>query len=279
MIRKFLLIGEGGILSYYLSQDGNEIDGDLLSGFCRALYDVSLELTFPLKTVGFEKNKMIIENIAHSNETTLLLAMIYEEHHIDEAIKNKIHYIYDRFFKYRDFENTSKTIKNRDLDNQIMDILNDVPLQNLVEQNIDTIKEILDPILLKKENSINAYSINSSNNTILYCSGTYELSKYRQDRGIEEIIMEYLLFLKQEKIPHGDKFIGLDLPEGLDLEDFINTGHKTHGVVINTSINLKEEPDNELLLYFFGKNILMRSCVLDIEHTLRYKLEQIDVCH
>ncbi|MBN1802254.1 MAG: hypothetical protein JW891_12150 [Candidatus Lokiarchaeota archaeon] len=279
MIRKFLLIGEGGILSYYLSQDGNEIDGDLLSGFCRALYDVSLELTFPLKTVGFEKNKMIVESIEHSDNNTLLVAMIYEEHHIDEAIKNKIHYIYDRFFKFRDFKDTSKIIKDRDLDRRILDIINDVPLKVLVDKNIETIKEILDPILLKRENSINAYSITSSNNTLLYSNGTYQLSKYRQELSVEQIITEYLLFLKQEKIPHGDKFIGLDLSEGLDLEDYINTGQKTHGVVINTSINLKDEPDNELLLYFFGKNTLMRSCVLDIEHTLRYKLEEIEISH
>ncbi len=72
-----------------------------------------------------------------------------------------------------------------------------------------------------------------------------------------------------DTIPQGDKFIGIDLPMGLDIDDYVQTGEKTFGIVINTSINLKEEPNNELLLYFFGKNTLMRSCVPDIEERLR----------
>ncbi|MFX1274279.1 MAG: hypothetical protein ACFFBP_07630 [Promethearchaeota archaeon] len=274
MIRKFLLISEGGLLNFYLNQDDIEIDGDLLSGFCKALYDISLELTSPLKTVGFEKNKMIVEDIKHSKDTTLLIAMIFDEHHIEEGIKNKIHYIYNRFFKNVDFHIEHRNLKNEILDEKITSIVNDVPLRKLIENNLDTIKELLDPILLQKDNQIDAYCLTSSNNNILYCNGTYQLLKHRDVKTVKEIIQEYLSLLKQEKISHGDKFIGLDFPEGLDLEDYINTGQKTLGVMINTSINLKEEPNNELLLYFFGKNTLMRSCVLDIEHDLRYRLTE-----
>lgn len=274
MIRKFLLISEGGLLNFYLNQDDIKIDGDLLSGFCKALYDISLELTFPLKTVGFVQNKMIVEDIKHSSEITLLLAMIFDEYHIEEGIKNKIHHIYERFFKNIDFQEEYRNLKNEILDEKITSIINDVPLKTLIENNLDIIKELLDPILLERENNIEAYSLNSSNNNILYCNGTYQLLKHRDVKSVREIVQEYLSLLKQEKISQGDKFIGLDFPEGLDLEDYINTGLKTLGVVINTSINLKEEPNNELLLYFFGKNTLMRSCVLDIEHELRHRLNK-----
>jgi len=274
MIRKVLLISEGGLLNFYLNQDDIKIDGDLLSGFCKALYDISLELTFPLKTVGFKQNKMIVEDIKHSKETTLLLAMIFDEYHIEEGIKNKIYHVYEKFFKNIDFHEEYRNLKNEILDKKITSIINDIPLKNLIEKKLDVIKELLDPILLQRENNIEAYSLNSSNNNILYCNGTYQLLKYRDVKNVKQIIQEYLSFLKQEKIPHGDKFIGLDFPEGLDLEDYINTGYKTLGVVINTSINLKEEPNNELLLYFFGKNTLMRSCVLDIEHELRYRFTE-----
>ena len=119
MIRKFLLISEGGLLNFYLNQDDIKIDGDLLSGFCKALYDISLELTFPLKTVGFVENKMIVEDIKHSKETTLLLAMIFDEYHVEEGIKNKIHHIYEKFFKKIDFYDEYRNLKNEILDEKI----------------------------------------------------------------------------------------------------------------------------------------------------------------
>ena len=275
MIRKFLLVNEGGLLQYYLNHDGIQIQQDLLSGFCKALYDISLELTFPLQNVGFENNKMIVEDIKHSGDITLLLAMIFDEYLIDEGIKNKIHHIYTKFFKTQDFTDTSKNKNSEKLDQIISGVIKDDPLRALILDNLDMVKNILDPILLKKENEIHAYSIHTSNNQMLYCNGTYQLFKYRQGETVEDIIKEYLLLIKQETIPQGDKFIGLDFTEGLDLTDYINTGQKTLGVVINTSVNLKEEPNNELLLYFYGKNTLIRSCVLDIEHTLRYKLSEI----
>ena len=272
MIRKLLTIADSGLLRYYLNQDDIKIDGDLLSGFCKALYDVALELTFPLKTVGFENNKMIVENIDHSDDFKLLMAMIFDDYHIDEGIKNKIHYVYERFFKNVEFKGLCKSLNNLELDKTITSIINDDNLKKLVENNLPIIKEILDSILLKKENNISAYSLNSSNNKIIYCNATYQLLKYRNVKTIPEVIKEYLTLLKQENIPQADKFIGLDLPEGLDMMDYINTGAKTLGVVINTSINLKDEPNNELLLYFFGKNTLMRSCILNVEHELRSRL-------
>ena len=63
-----------------------------------------------------------------------------------------------------------------------------------------------------------------------------------------------------------------DLPNGLDVKDYYNTGQKTLGIVINTSINMSDEPNNELLLFFFGKNMIMRSYIPVIEVTLRNAL-------
>ena len=63
MIKKVLIIHESGLLPFYLSQDDTNIDGDLLSGFCQAIFSISIELTFPLKHIGFEKNKMLVQNI------------------------------------------------------------------------------------------------------------------------------------------------------------------------------------------------------------------------
>ena len=78
-----------------------------------------------------------------------------------------------------------------------------------------------------------------------------------------------MLVWKLGKIPQGDQFTGAELSTGLDLNDYVNTDRKVYGMVINTSFNLKEEPNNELLLYLFGKNILMRSFIPQIEAKLR----------
>jgi hypothetical protein len=272
MIRKVLLIKDSGLLPFFISQDNIEIDKDLLSGFCSALYDISIELKFPLKTVGFEENKMIVESIEHWNKNRILIAMLFDEYHIDEAIKNKIRYVYEKFFLSEEFGDQTRRLNNEQLDNAVLNIVNDIPLRIFLRKNLNAIQEILDPILLEKDNDIFAYALTSSNNSIIYCNGTYELTKNRPGEIIEDIIKDFLVLMKFEKIPHGDKFLGMDMSDGLDLKDFLNSGQKTLGIVINTSINLKEEPNNELLLYFFGKNMLMRSCVPNIEEQLRNRL-------
>ena len=104
-------------------------------------------------------------------------------------------------------------------------------------------------------------------------AGTNEILKNRPGETLGDILSEYLRHWELDKVPQGDKFVGFDLPTGLDLKDYLVTGLKTNGIVINTSINLKDEPDNEILLYFYGKNMLMRSCVPDIERQLREKLD------
>jgi len=271
MIRKFLLIGDSGLLQYYINQDQIIIDADLLSGFSKALYEVSRELTFKLKTVGFENNKMIVEDVKYEDKT-LLMSAIFDEYHIAEGIKNKIHHVYELFLKQLDLKNESLNKMTRELNEKITSILNDTPLKSYVMRNMDSFTRILDPILLEEENNIYAYCICSSSNEIILYHETPHLLEHRPEESIDNILKEYLVQLKLEEIPQGDKFIGLDLPFGLDYLDHEKSGEKTLGVVINTSINLKEEPNNELLLYFFGKNILIRSCVLNVETHLREQL-------
>ncbi|MHA1437788.1 MAG: hypothetical protein ACTSPD_09425 [Promethearchaeota archaeon] len=273
MIRKLLLIGESGLLPFYLSQDNIEIDNDMLSGFCRAIHGISIELTFPLKNIGFENHRMIIENLKHESNRGFLIAALYDEYHIDEGVKNKINYIFNKYFKnYKNITDCVR-INNEELKINILNVLNDEPLKNLLFENIEIIRKVLDPVLYDSENNIYAYSLNSSNNNILFFNGTEDIIKNRQGEKISDVIKEYLQIWDLEKVPHGDYFTGAELPTGLDLKDYCETGQKTHGIVINTSINLREEPDNELLLYFFGKNMLMRSCVPNIEETLRKLLK------
>lgn len=271
MIRKFLLIGDSGLLQYYISQDEIKIDADLLSGFAKALYEVSRELTFKLKTVGFEKNKMIVEDIKHGKEKEkkLLMSTIFDEYHIAEGIKNKMHYLYENVFKNFDFKDETLNIMNQERDEKIKSILNDAPLKTYIERNLVSFTSILDPIIFEEENNISAYCLCSSINELILFNGTEKLFENRPTESIENILKEYLVQLKLDEVPQGDKFVGLDMPFGLDYIDYDNCGEKTLGVVINTSINLKEEPNNEILLYFFGKNILIRSCVLNIETRLR----------
>ncbi len=271
MIRKFLLIGDSGLLQYYINQDNINIDADLLSGFAKALYEVSRELTFKLKTVGFEKNKMIVEDIRHGDKT-LLMSTIFDEFHIAEGIKNKIHTIHDNFFKALDFVDESRNIMTRELNGKISSMLNDTALKSYVSRNLDSFTRILDPILQEEENNIHAYCLCSSTNEIILYNETDHLMKNRPGEEVNSVIKEYLVQLNLQEVPQGDKFIGLDLPFGLDYLDYDITSEKTLGVVINTSINLKDESNNELLLYFFGKNILIRSCVLNVETRLREQL-------
>lgn len=274
MIRKLLLIGESGLLQFYLSQDEIKIDRDLLSGFCKAIHSISLELTSPLRHIGFENQTMIVECIDHKDERKLLIAALYDDYHIDEGMKSKVKHVYDKFFANVEFGDETKRISDENMDKEIAAVVNDAPMKQFITNNLDAIKEILDPVIFTPENQICAYSLNSSTNAILYHNSNEDLIKRRTQVTPLDIIKGYLLMWKMETIPQGDKFIGWELPTGLDLADYVRTGEKTLGVVINTSINIKEEPNNEILLYLFGKNALMRSCVPDIEEVLRTRLSQ-----
>ncbi len=269
MIGKLLLIGESGLLPFYLKQDETEIDNDLLSGFCRALHGISIELKFPLKNIGFEKHRMIVEDCTHTSNKTFLLAALYDEYHIEEGVKNKIRYVFDRFFKNDDSLKEGVRMNDKELRAEVLKAINDEMLKDFIWKNVTTIKSQLDPVLHEKANNIYAYCLTSSNNNILYFNTAEGAFNNHASQSAFDILQQFLYPLKMDTIPQGDKFIGIDLPMGLDIEDYVQTGEKTFGIVINTSINLKEEPNNELLLYFFGKNTLMRSCVPDIEERLR----------
>ncbi|MGQ4873873.1 MAG: hypothetical protein ACP6IY_07370 [Promethearchaeia archaeon] len=272
MIRKFLLIGESGLLLYYLNQDEAEIDNDLLSGFCQAIYNISLELKYPLKNIGFENHKMIVECVDYRNEKKLLLVALYDDYHIDEAIKNKLYHIYKDVFEKMNLQNENRRLNFEEINIKVKKILNDEPLRDFVLEHQHIINDILEPILREKDNNIVAYALTSSNNTLLCFNGSLDLIMFRAEDTVEDIIKNYLRIFALETIPQGDKFIGSDLPNGLDPNDYYITEEKTYGIVINTCINLKEEPNNELLLYLFGKNMLIRSIVPNIEEKLRLKL-------
>jgi len=274
MIGKLLLIAESGILPFYLNQDEIDIDNDLLSGLCSAIYSFAEELAFPLKNFSFEGHQMIIEKLKHKNEKYYLMAALYDNYHIEEGIKNKLRYIFENYFEKYDFRDENLRISDPNLKKYVKDIMNDEPMKEHLRNNFNSIMEIVDPILREEKNLIYAYSLNSSCNNILYCNGSLDIFQNRTNENLMDIIKEYLIQWRFEKIPQGDQFAGQEMPTGLDLNDYVNTGEKMYGLVINTSINLKEEPNNELLLYLFGKNTLMRSCAPDIEVELRKRLSQ-----
>ncbi|MHA1147714.1 MAG: hypothetical protein ACTSR8_05675 [Promethearchaeota archaeon] len=274
MIRKFLLIGESGLLLYYLNQDEAEIDNDLLSGFCQAIHSISLELKYPLKAVEFEDHKMIIEVIEHQGQKNLLFVALYDKYHIDEGIKNKIYTIYMKVFKELDLTNETVRLDFEGLTEEILGVLNDDPLKKFIEQKKAVLIEIMEPVLREKDNNIIAYALTSSSNTLLYYNASFDLLAFRPTETLADILLEYLQVFEMETIPQGDKFIGSDQPNGLDEQDFFITEEKTYGIVINTCINLPEEPKNELLLYLFGKNMLIRSIVPNIEERLRNRFQE-----
>jgi hypothetical protein len=273
MIKKLLLIDESGLLPFFLNQDKTNIDNDLLSGFCSAIHSLSLELTFPLKNIDFQDHVMTIEQVKHPDNLEFLIASFFEDFHISEGVKNKMRYIFKRFFKSYDFQTETRRIKNKNLIQEIKDILNEIPFKIFITHHLEQIKPILNPIIEEEGNGIDAYSLNSSCNTILYCYGRSGSIYDPNFSNLKNLIRKYLRIWKIESIPQGDQFTGPELPTGLNLTDYCNTGQKTLGLVINTSINLKEEPHNELLLYFFGKNMLLRSFVLNIEEELRKVLQ------
>ncbi|MHA1256086.1 MAG: hypothetical protein ACTSPS_10865 [Promethearchaeota archaeon] len=268
MIGKLLLISEGGLLPFYLNQDEIDIDNVLLSGFCSAIYNFSKELTFPLRSIQFQGHQMIMENFMHENGENFLMAALFDEYHIGEGIKTKLKFIFDKYFKTFELEQEGLCITDDNLNKEIKDILNDNPLKNYLNQNMKAIMALIEPVL-RENHEIYAYSLNSSSNNILYCNGSLEIFKNRTENTLEEIIKDYLLVWKLEKVPQGDQFTGQELPTGLDLNDYVNTDRKMYGIVVNTSFNLKEESNNELLLYLFGKSTLMRSFIPHIEVKLR----------
>ena len=131
----------------------------------------------------------------------------------------------------------------------------------MINKNSDLITKILGPILDNQENEIYAYVLTSSTNNILFMDGNNKILQCRPETDLETVIKEYLAVWDVKKVPQGDIFHGLELSEGLDFIDFCDTNSKMLGLGINTSINSKLEPQNEILLYFFGKNMLMRQVV------------------
>ena len=117
-----------------------------------------------------------------------------------------------------------------------------------------------------------AYALVSSTNNVLLCNVKEEILNVHPDKSMDKIIEEYLNVWNLDKIPQSDIFQGLELLAGLDLNYFCETNEKIYGLCINTSINLKNDAQNEVLLYFFGKNTLMRQLAMNIEEKLRFAL-------
>lgn len=254
-----MLIASSGLLPFYIDQEENiKIDGMLLSGFCMAVNNVSRELSDYIDVILMKNNyKILFDEFEHESGSKFLMAVICDKYHINQAVKHKMNSIFDRFFKNYDFPMNS-TIEDEDLEREVISIINDDHLREKISKNSDLITKTLGPILDNQENEIYAYVLTSSTNSILFMDGNNKILQCRPETDLETVIKEYLAVWDIKSTPHGDIFQGLELSEGLDLIDFCETNSKMLGLGINTSINSKLEPQNEVLLYFFGKNMLMR---------------------
>ncbi|MHA1727657.1 MAG: hypothetical protein ACTSWY_02870 [Promethearchaeota archaeon] len=276
MIGKLLLIRESGLLPFSIKQDDIEIDESLLSGFCTANYNFSKELNDSIDILFMkEKYKIIFEEFIHSSGEQFLMALICDKYMITEGIKQKMEFIFNKLFRDYEFVD-SLQVQDEELEIDVKDILNDIPLKNLISDNLDLIIGTIGPILDKNGNDIYAFALTSSTNNILYFNGNNEILKYRKEEeaNLKKILEGYLNLWNIKTIPQADIFSGLDLVAGLDPFDFNYSDKKLFGLGINTSINLKEEPKNEILLYIFGKSTLMRQSIgPTIEETLRSRFK------
>jgi hypothetical protein len=273
LIGKILLIRESGILPFYFSQDSIELDSVLLSGFCMANYNVAKELKDSIDVILMKnKYKIIFEDFNNSSNIKFLIACLSDNYHINEGIKKRLKFIFDKFFKEYPFVNDCVVIDDVFVHNQIKDIVNDLLLQNLINENTEAIHTLLDPIIAKSEDGLFAYALTSSTNNILLCNVKDEILKVHPNKSIELIIEEYLNVWNLDKVPQSDIFQGFELLAGLDLNYFCEKNEKIYGLCINTSIHLKNDAQNEILLLFFGTNTLMRQLVMNIEDKLTYAL-------
>ena len=96
-----MLIQESGLLPFYIDQEENiEIDGMLLSGFCMAVNNVSRELSDYIDVILMKNNyKILFDEFEHKSGSKFLMAVICDKFHCNQAVKQKMNYIFDRFFK------------------------------------------------------------------------------------------------------------------------------------------------------------------------------------
>jgi len=271
MIGKLLLIRDSGVLPFKLNQDDYKIDDDLLSGFCLANYQIAKELSDSIDILLMRNNfKIHFKEFELNKNNKFIMSAFCHKYHIDEGIKLKMDSIFNQYFKNYQFPKEYVVINDPILTQNIQDSLNEIKLTEMIMKNLEFIKSQIDPIIQNKKNEIYCYALTSSTNEILYCYGRNELLESRNEKvTIRLIIEEFLTLWNLKSIPRGDIFQGEELVTGFNLIDFVKTNQKTYGLCINTCINHKDEPWNEILLYFFGKNLLMRQCIMDLDEILR----------
>lgn len=239
-----------------------------------ANYSIAREMNDSIDMLLMKNNnKIIFHEFSDSTNHKFIMAAFAHKYHIDQGIIDKMEYIFDEFFFEFPEKNESAVVNDESIKERIKNVINDVPLKRIVEKNIDFIKSQIDPLLKDEQSGIYAYALTSSANTILYCHAKSDIFKFKPEgTTLNKIIEDYLTIWNIKSVPQGDIFYGLESVAGLDMEDYVNTDSKIYGLCMNTSINLKKDPKNELLLYIFGKNTLMRQCCLNIEESLRDKI-------
>lgn len=270
LLSNLLLMRESGLLPFNFNQGEIDIDEVILSGFCMANYNIAKELDDSIDQLLMKnKYKILFHECFNKESEKFIMACICDKFHIDEAVINKINYIFEKFFADIKVENDSEVINDTAIKKEVASILNDNNLQELIDLNKEKLDNFFNQIIENKENDINACVLTSSTNKILYSAHTDEFLIHHDDKDVDSLLKGYLNTINLKKIPQGDMFFGLEMLAGLDVVNFYYTGEKTFGLVINTMINRKDEQQNEILLYAFGKNTLMRQYLISIEDNLK----------
>ncbi len=275
MICKFLIIRESGILPFYLSQDEINIDPDLISGFCRAIHGFSKEMDASLKLIDMDKYNVFFNEFEHKSGENFLTASICDKYHIGVKVKEKVGYIFKKYFYENNGLISDSKNTNKLLENNVKNELNDEHLRKYVHNNLDSIENILDPFIKNPDNCINGWLLTSYCNNILYykCRDFVCVKKYLTNWGLNDI---------PQRLPiHSG--IDLEIGESSIYGTSELKGGEMLGVVINTWIrhprevrNEKEDElveDNKILLYFFGRNYLLGGCVSNADEMLRIESE------
>lgn len=221
-IKNFSVSGYGGELLFTLINDKNAANR---AAFHFAQY-ISAKKADPDHPYVLFRKTNLSEYIKEFKEKKELVLVECDNHHIQEGIFHKMNRVYNKLFlkqpggNKRDSSDIRQVIEDSDIKFKVTVEIKELKLVDMINNHQDRIKEILNYTISEKDDTITSWALTSSNNTILL--------PYKDEKEIKEKLSKWLFI----EIPHKAK--------------------KTGSLCYNTGIFNKDEPDNKILLYFFG---------------------------
>jgi len=259
-ISRLLFYYDGGNEFFHLitktitaENEVREVDASLMTAFVEALKNFMAEVGDEgeyLEDFNSNIHSHMIIPLENKDGEKIFATAGYSKHHIENGVEMKIRSLYKRFF-YDLKLAPGQRATDKGLENKVYLFLHDIPLKLYLQENLDEIERILNPVVDNDDNHTVAYALTASDNTILHFYGKSE-----------KTIKEYISYCIQKKTPQGlVDFLRTDLETGKDVKEL--KGDETIAFATNTSINLKHEKDNKVLLYFFTKHHLMGNLVIN----------------